>query len=797
MLKAPAKPKKAARPSLRALKAEPLAPAYLPYARHVDDEVIALDSQACMVMFRLDGSSFETADAADINMWHQRLNTTWRNIGDERLALWTHIVRREDNFYPAGEFHSDFARGLDEKYRRRVTGTKLYINELYITLLVHPGASPADKLAKMVGVKTKPSAEAEAGRVKLLKDKARDLAQYLERYGPTQLRVYDKNGIAFSEPMEALQLILTGQKRRVPLVTGHLGNAAYTSRLIFGREAIEIRDTSGTVFGGMLGIKEYPSVTTPGLWNDLLKVNFPFVCTQSFAFLSKASSKAIMERKQNQMTQAKDRAGSQVHAINDALDELLSNNFVMGDHSFSLLVYGDDIASLDDNMSAARAKLADSGMVVAREDLAIEGAFWSQFPGNFSRRVRPGAITSRNFAALTPFHTYPAGKALDNHWGQAVALLRTSAQSPYYFNFHVADLGHTFICGPSGSGKTVVQNFMLAQLEKLGAQQVFIDKDRGADIFVRASGGTYLSLKNGAPTGFAPFKALELTPKNVVFLTALLRKLVTPNDRPLTVQEELTIADAIKALAPIPQEQRSLSALRILLGQRDAEGIGARLDKWTRGGSLGWVLDNDRDEVGLDARILGFDMTDFLDNDEVRPPIMMYLFHRIAALVDGRRLVVDVDEFWKALGDESFRTLAQDGLKTYRKLNAMMVFGTQSPADVLKSPISHTILEQCHTKIFMPNPYGSEEDYVKGFGLSREEFRLIRDELSPETRRFLVKQGHNSVVCELNLGGLDDELAVLSGRADTVELLDTIRADHGDDPAVWGPIFHAERKGLK
>ena len=190
-------------------------------------------------------------------------------------------------------------------------------------------------------------------------------------------------------------------------------------------------------------------------------------------------------------------------------------------------------------------------------------------------------------------------------------------------------------------------------------------------------------------------------------------------------------------------------------------------------------------------------MTDFLDNPEVRTPIMMYLFHRIDALADGRRLVVDVDEFWKALGDEAFRGLAQDGLKTYRKRNAMMVFGTQSPSDVLKSPIAPTIVEMCATKIYLPNPYGSAKDYVEGFGLTNEEFRLIREELAPESRQFLVKQGHNSVVVELNLNGLDDELAILSGRTETVELLDRIRARHGDDPAVWEPIFHIERRSLR
>ena len=50
---------------------------------------------------------------------------------------------------------------------------------------------------------------------------------------------------------------------------------------------------------------------------------------------------------------------------------------------------------------------------------------------------------------------------------------------------------------------------MLAQAEKLGASYVFFDKDRGAEIFVRAVGGTYLTLRNGDPTGCAPLKALD------------------------------------------------------------------------------------------------------------------------------------------------------------------------------------------------------------------------------------------------------------------------------------------------
>ena len=432
--------------------------------------------------------------------------------------------------------------------------------------------------------------------------------------------------------------------------------------------------------------------------------------------------------------------------------------------------------------------------MVAREDLGLEAAYWAQLPGLFKYRARTGAINSRNFAAFSPFHTYPTGQPAGNHWGPAVAMLKTASGSPFYFSFHHGDLGNTFICGPSGSGKTVVQNFLLSQAERLGASYVFFDKDRGAEIFVRAAGGTYLTLRNGVPTGCAPLKALELTPANISFLGELIRKLVTPDDRPLTVIEEERIDSGLRALGQLRQAERSFGTLRAFLGQQDREGIGARLERWCRGAPFGWVLDGDHDAIGLDARFIGFDMTDLLDHPTVRTPLMMYLFHRVERLIDGRRLIIDIDEFWKALGDEAFRDLANNKLKTIRKQNGVMVFGTQSPRDALASPIAHTIVEQCPTQIFLPNARGTRSDYVDGFHLTDTEFRLIKEELAPESRRFLVKQGHNSVVAELDLGGFDDALAVLSGRTETVELLDGIRKQVGDDPAQWLPVFHAERR---
>lgn len=119
----------------------------LPYARHVNDHVVALDSGALMLVFQIDGASFETADARDLNDWHVKLNQAWRNLADDRLAIWHHIVRREVAPATSEGYRSDFAAGLAADYETRMAGRRLWVNELFVTLVLHPGRDGADRAA--------------------------------------------------------------------------------------------------------------------------------------------------------------------------------------------------------------------------------------------------------------------------------------------------------------------------------------------------------------------------------------------------------------------------------------------------------------------------------------------------------------------------------------------------------------------------------------------------------------------------------------------------------------------------
>jgi type IV secretion system protein VirB4 len=804
-----------------ALRRDPAASQSIPYTAHVAPNVVKTRFGDYVQVFKLLGASFETADDEQLNTAHERLNVLWRNIASPQVALWTHILRRRERTVIADATDEGFASTLATKYARKLSQERLMVNELYLSVVYRPTVGAATGLAAKLLSRTQKGAS--GAELKDALDACEKLAQTLvaslDRYEPDALGLYRAHGRHYSRALEFFGMLINGEPQPVPLPRAPVHDVLATSRLFFGTEAVEYRLPTRTRISAMLGIKEYPTPSVVGMFDRLLSAPFPFVLTQSFAFLTKSAGQSLLQRQFNRMANAGDFAVSQAEELKDALDALTSNEFVMGDHHFSLQVLADvaeseerdssarRLKALNDHVALARSYLADTGMTVAREDLALEAAYWAQLPGNFPLRPRKAPITSRNFCAMTGFHNYPAGRAHGNHWGDALALLITSAHSPYHFSLHASDpndpdggsrkdTGHTFICGPTGSGKTVFIGFLVAMLARQGATQVLIDKDRGLEILVRALGGEYLPLRNGVPTGFNPLQ-LPATPQNIEFLKAWLRLLARDgSQQPLTVRQQSDLDQALHGTLSLEPSARRLSRLNEFTDATEGEGIHARLAQWCEGsgGDYAWVFDNTDDSIVArfqDSTVLGFDVTEFLNNETARAPVTLYLFHLIRGLLDGRKLVCWMDEFWRLLEDPAFESFAKDGPKTWRKLNGVMCPATQSASDVLQSRISRTTAEQMPTKIFFPNPDADEAEYTQGFALTEREFKLIKEQLTPGSRQFLIKQGHYSVVCQLDLKGFGPELKVISGRASTVSELHRIIEQVGSDPAKWLPLFQA------
>lgn len=801
------------------LRREVSAAAMIPLVAHVDEHVARTRAGDYVQTLRLSGASFESADDDDINSWHERLNVSYRNIGSPNIAIWTHVVRRRETGYPTGRTVPGFADEVERRYRQKMAGERLMVNELYLSVVYRPQPTKLGNAALRILKRT----DAEGARTELRDSldactKLRqELMASLERYDPEPLGVYRIDGVnvLFSSLAEFHGLLINGEWQRMPMPRAPLNEVLATSRPFFGNEAMEYRTGTQTRIGAFLGIKEYPTPTAPGMFGALLTAPFPFVLTQSFTFLAKGTATDMMSRQHNRMASSGDLAVSQAEELRDALDDLMSNRFVVGDHHFTLHVLADTfegvseaegrprLKQLNDNVARARYLLGDTGMVVAREDLAMEAAFWAQLPGNFGYRTRKSPITSRNFAAMSPFHNFPTGRATGNYWGDALTMFMTRAGSPYYFSLHASDprsadggsrrdVGHVTGVGPVGTGKTTFLGFcLIAICNRLDATQVIFDKDEGLHILVRALGGQYLPLKNGAPTGCNPLQLDASIPDNVEFMRHWLRRLVLRSaDETLSVRQEEDLDQALRGTLKLDSPFRRLSRLIAFLDITDPEGMYARLRKWCacEGGDYAWVFDNDQDEIApllAGHSLVGFDVTDFLDNDVVRAPLTMYLFHLVNRMVDGRPLVCWMDEFAKLLSDPAFARFAKNGLETWRKKNANLATFTQSTSHVLDSSIARAIIEQTPTKILFPNPDADYREYTEGFNLTDREFALIKQELEPGSRQCLIKQNHVSVVAQLDLKGFEDALHVISGRTSNVRLMRDLMTEHGPDPDQW------------
>ena len=766
---------------------ETLAGAHLPYARHLDRVTIETRDGLLLQNIRLGGLLFETADSEELNYRAELRDAMLRTIGSSRFALYHHVVRRRAEVSLGSKFGDAFSERLDGAWRERLGAKQLYVNELFLTLVRRPMQGRlgiADRLRGALARQTKRDAALRAADKRALDNAREALVAALGSYDPHLLSTYETPDGTRSEPLEFLSYLYNADMRPVALPHGDLGHHIPARRISFGQTAAELAPAGplARTFVAMVSIKDYPGRTVPGMFDELYRLPFEFTVSQSFAFVERQQALGRMNLALRRMRSAEDEAISLRDELATAKDEVAAGRAGFGEHHTTIALRADDLAALDGQVAETIALLADLGINAVREDIALEPAFWAQFSGNFKYIGRRGLVSTTNFAGLASLHNFPVGRAQGNHWGEAVTLFETTAAGPYFFNFHQNDLGNFTIIGPSGSGKTVVLNFLLAQARKFSPRIVFFDKDRGAELFIRAIGGRYDRLRPDASSNLNPLQ-LPDTPANRQFLIEWLTLLAGGLD----AAELDTVRDAIDTNYAQPPERRRLRYMVALFrgGSRPEPGdLYARLRPWWGEGERAWLFDNARDETDLAAETVGFDMTAILDDPVARTPAMLYFFHRVEERLDGTPAIVVVDEGWKALDDEVFVRRIKDWEKTIRKRNGIVGFATQSAQDALESRIASAIIEQAATQIFMINPKARAEDYINGFGLSRHEYDLVRT-LPDSSHCFLIRHGTDSVVARLDLSGEKEMLTILSGRESTVRLFDELVKRTGPDPKDW------------
>ncbi|MGH7778963.1 MAG: conjugal transfer protein TrbE [Candidatus Binataceae bacterium] len=401
---------------------------------------------------------------------------------------------------------------------------------------------------------------------------------------------------------------------------------------------------------------------------------------------------------------------------------------------------------------------------------AVE-AWLGSLPGHGWYDVRRPLVNTQNLADILPLTSIWPGLATNPcpyypNETPALCYGATTGSTPFRFNLHVGDTGHTGIYGPTGSGKSVALGTIAANFRAIPDGQIFFfDKGYSAYVLTKALGGQHLDLgEDEVP--LQPLARIDDETDRMKLQTLLEDWLELQGVR-LVPNQRKALWRALSLVAEGPAEQRTISNLVTQVQDNIVrDGLGA----FSLAGPLGRFLDADSD-VMLEGRFVTFELETLMAmGPKVVVPVATYLFHRIDQRLDGRPTLIVLDEAWIMLTNSVFGAKIEEWLRTLRKKNAAVVLATQSLAEIANSPHRDVILESCPTKLYLPNPEAknaaTREMYGR-FGLTDRQVEIVADAtpkrhyyyVSPLGRRLFQFSLGPAALAFIGAGSKDDVLA--------------------------------------
>src|SRR5690625_3083376 len=117
---------------------ERLVSTYVPYSHHVTNHIIACDNYEYLAIIKVAGRAPDAYDQSDLKEWIESLHNVLRGLSMGALGLYSHVVRRKVTEYPEANFKQTFANKFNVAYRSTFNTSGLMVNDLYLTVLIHP-----------------------------------------------------------------------------------------------------------------------------------------------------------------------------------------------------------------------------------------------------------------------------------------------------------------------------------------------------------------------------------------------------------------------------------------------------------------------------------------------------------------------------------------------------------------------------------------------------------------------------------------------------------------------------------
>lgn len=757
---------------------------FIPQFTHYNAHTLLTKNGEVMQTIRIshnkNGLNYEPHDRSGGNLRECIRRAVASHVPSDNVAIWIHTLRKRRSVSFLAHYDNAFADHMNKLWRAKNGWSHQYYNEVYITLIFDgQGSKLTDKeLIKEGSTPKKNRAmrdtyiEAASGELDLMMNAISDelASGYLvHKLAVTERIPESQDGLPvaplfFSEPMEFLSYLLNLREEQVPLPDADISAALQSCDLLFGFNAMETKNSAGKRFGALLSLKQYREVPSHTV-DMLLQAPMELIVTQAFHFIPSEMALKEYHEQKDLFDMSGDTYSMQASGLSEMLLANKKQPVDFGSQQTNIMVLVDELKKLDEDIGHLQKAFSGLGLVCIREDIKLEEIFWSLFPGNFTFLRRKTAIPTARIGGFAKLNRFASGHSSDMFWREAVALLPTLVHSPYFFNFHKQDNGHTLWVDFNSFGDRLAHHslsFLLTQSHKLTPRVFYFDHLHSASLWFEKMDATYHQLHTRAKScSFAlnPF-SLEPNARNIAFLAAWCAELVHA-----TPEERTQLKQAIEQFFQ-SGESPHLGSFVAFLG-RNAPALAARFSPWLEAGEYGGLFSATHDAFPSEIDWLGIDLTEALGTANNAVAAFAYLLHRVILSLDGRPTIIVLQHALPILQQPFFASRLSSLLEMLKENNAIVIFCVRYTETLPTNPITETLLAACASKIILPDDL--RLDYAALFpnliNANDQDLLLSMDRMRGD---IMLKQGEETVALRIDLDIMPDVKAIFDNDIKTL-----------------------------
>jgi len=758
---------------------------FIPQFTHSNIDTILSKNGEVMQTIRISenlrGLNYEPHNNVDGDLRECIRKALTNHIASDNVAIWIHTLRKRRGVSFHAQYDNAFAAYVNNGWRAKNGWSQQYYNEVYITLvydgqsgklfdqhMFREGSTLRKNRALRDAYVASATNELDLMMGSIIDELSRNYK--VHRLGIVERMPEPQDGlpaapIFYSEPMEFLSYLLNLRAEQVPLPDADISDALQSCELMFGFNAMESKSAEGVKrFGALLSLKQYREVPSHTV-DMLLQAPIEMIITQAFHFIpSQVALKECSEQKEL-FEMSGDNYSMQASGLNEMMRAHRNTPTDFGHQQISIMVLVDELKKIDEDIASLQKAFSGLGLVCIREDIRLEEIFWSMFPGNFVFLRRKTSIPTGRIGGFAKLNRFASGQGENNFWQDPIALVPTMVNSPYFFNFHAQDNGHTlwvdFNSFNDGMGNQTL-SFLLTQAHKLKPRVYYFDHNHSASLWFDKMDATYKSLhakSHGTNFGINPF-SLENNPRNISFLTAWCSELIGANgdERPFlkTAIESLYQSDAPRNLAGFASALKAAAPL-----------LGSRLSPWLAGGEYDGLFSATQDDFTQENNWLGIDLTEAMGTPGNAVAAFAYLLHRIILSLDGQPTIIVLQHAFPILQQPFFASRLNSLLEMLKENNAMVVFCMRFSETLAQSQTTTALLESCTTRIIVPDDLRLNYASLFPALITQDDQDLLWD-MERMQGDILLKQDEEVVALRINLDHMADVAAIFNNDIKTL-----------------------------